>query len=136
MQVQVTPNVTLLGLGLQRVLQDRLQDPKTARRIRKLRGCIEVRIGQQSAYITVDPELIIVSGQRASKVRARLIAPDNEWLALLEGGAGRGAAIIARLEGRVRLSGNPFVAMRLLSILGAPKRTRSKIRLARELARP
>ena len=136
MQVQVTEDVTLLGLGLRRVLEARLRDEKTARKVLRLRGNFEVRVGAQVAFVTFGPEMIRIAAQPPSKVRARLVAPEGEWLGLLESGAGRGASIIARLEGRVRLRGNPFAALALLSVLGAPRSQRGKIRLARELTHP
>lgn len=110
-------HMNLLGLLLQGFLAQQLQSPKLARKARRTRGAFGVQAGQMAITLTFGPDGVVISKNFAPKTRARIIGSMEEMIALVAGGGGTIPAIIAVLEGRLKVRGNPFALLALLPIM-------------------
>jgi hypothetical protein len=109
-------HMNLLGLLLQGFVAQQLQSPKLARKALRTRGAFGIQAGQMAITLTFGPDGVVVSKNFAPKTRARIIGSMEEMIALVAGG-GTIAAIIAVLEGRLKVRGNPFALLALLPIM-------------------
>ncbi len=109
--------MNLLGLLLGGFIGKQLTDAKLARKARKLRGAFGIRAGRMAITITFGPDGVRVSKGIAPKTRARIFGSMDEMVALVAGDGSTVAAIIAVLEGRIGIRGNPFALLGLLPIM-------------------
>ena len=132
MRVTFTDDVGVLGLAVGRVLEARTQCSDKARKLAKLRGTFVLLAGNQSVTLDFDPSGVIIgSGPYEGRAKATMQAPSSEWLTMLRSGGSKATALIAVLEGRMSIRGNPLAALRLFSVLGACKQHRKTIELTR-----
>lgn len=115
-QIDDAEHMNLLGLLLGGFLQRQLTDPKLARKASKMRGGFGVKAGRMAITITFAPDGVHVSKGFAQKTRARIIGSMQEMIALVSDG-GLVSSIIAVLEGRIGIRGNPFALLGLLPIM-------------------
>jgi len=116
-RVDQPEQMNLLGLLIQGFLQQRLQSPKLARKARRLRGAFGLQAGSMAITITFAPDGVVISKGIAPRTRARIAGSMGEMVAMVSGGGGLVASVIAVLEGRVSIRGNPFALLRLLPIM-------------------
>ncbi len=110
-------HMNLLGLLLAGFLRKQLTHPRLARKAGRMRGAFGVQAGRMAVTITFSPEGIRISKGFAPKTRARIFAAMEEMIALVAGSGSTVAAIIAVLEGRIGIRGNPFALLGLLPIM-------------------
>jgi hypothetical protein len=110
-------HMNLLGLLLAGFLQKQFTHPKLARKAKKMRGAFGVQAGRMAITITFAPDGVHVSKGFAKKTRARISGSMQEMVALVAGSGSTIAAIIAVLEGRLGIRGNPFALLGLLPIM-------------------
>lgn len=110
-------HMNLLGLLLAGFLGKQLTHPKLARRAGKLRGGFGVQAGRMAITITFAADGIHISKGLEHKTRARISGSMQEMVDLVAGDGGTVAAVIAVLEGRIGIRGNPFALFGLLPIM-------------------
>jgi len=116
-RVHDAEHMNLLGLLLQGFVEQQLQSPKLARKARRVRGAFGVQAGQMAITMTFGPDGVVISKNFAAKTRARISGSMEEMIALVAGGGGAMGAVIAVLEGRLKVRGNPFALLGLLPIM-------------------
>ncbi len=116
-QIDDAEHMNLLGLLLVGFVQRQLSSPKLERKAKKLRGAFGVQAGQMAITLSFAPEAVTVSKGIASKTRARITGSMQDMIDLVAGDGGTIAALIAVLEGRISVGGNPFALLGLLPIM-------------------
>lgn len=115
-RVDDAERMNLLGLLLQGLLLQQIQDPKLRRRAQRLRGHFGVQVADMAVTLAFSPEGIALRKGMVRPLRACVRGPMKEVIALVTGGNFVVAAI-AVLEGRIGISGNPFALLRLMPLL-------------------
>lgn len=110
-------HMNLLGLLLAGFLRKQLTNPRLARKASRMRGAFGVQAGRMAITLTFAPEGIRISKGFAPKTRARILGSMEEMIALVAGSGSTIAAVIAVLEGRIGIRGNPFALLGLLPIM-------------------
>jgi hypothetical protein len=121
-RVEEAERMNLLGLLLQGFLTQQLASPKLAKKARKLRGDFGVHVADMAVTLSFAPDAVTVRRGIAGRVRAGVRGSMKEMIPLVTGGGGLVPAMIAVLEGRIEISGNPFALLRLMPLLLAPAR--------------
>lgn len=116
-------NMNLFGLLLAGFLSKQLASPKTAKKVRKMRGSYGIRAGTMQVTVVFGPDGVLVHRGLVCRTRARIAASVQEFVALVMAGSVL-AAVIAVLEGRVCIGGNPFALVKLLPIMLTKKAPR------------
>ncbi len=114
--VENPEQMNLLGLLIKGFLEQKLHDPKLARKAKRLRGAFGMKTGSMAITLSFRPEGVTISKGIAAKTRARIDGPMGEMVALVTDG-GLVLATIAVLEGRISIGGNPFALLGLLPIM-------------------
>ncbi len=109
-------HMNLLGLLLAGFLQKQLTNPRLARKAKRMRGAYGIRAGRMAITITFAPDGVSVTKGFAEKTRARIFGSMEEMVALVTDG-GIISSMIAVLEGRIGIRGNPFALLGLLPIM-------------------
>lgn len=109
--------MNLLGLLLAGFLRKQLTHPRMARKAARIRGAYGIRAADMAITLTFTPETIRISKGFSKKTRARIFGSMEEMIALVAGSGSSIAAIIAVLEGRIHIRGNPFALLRLLPLM-------------------
>jgi hypothetical protein len=109
-------HMNLLGLLLKGFLEKQLSDPKILRRASRLRGEYGIAAGQMAITLVFGPATLTLRKGISPSSRARVSGPMHEMLDLVSAGS-LGAAVIAVLEGRISIGGNPFALLGLLPVL-------------------
>jgi hypothetical protein len=110
-------HINLAGLLFAGFLRKQLNSPKLARKASRIRGAFGVRVGRMEITLTFTADGIQISKGIAPKTRARIGGAMEEMIALVSGSGSTIGAIIAVLEGRITIRGNPFALLRLLPIM-------------------
>ena len=105
--------MNLLGLLMRSVLEQALADPTKAKKARRLRGEVLLRGGRMQIVVAFTPGGISIRRAIGAAPRTHV---EGDLRSLLEVALGR-ALILPVLTGRVRVGGNPFVLLRLVSLL-------------------
>lgn len=109
--------MNLLGLLIKGFLEQRLDSPKLARKAKRLRGDFGLQAGAMAITLGFTPQGVVIKKGMAKKTRARIMGPMGEMVELVSGGGGLIASMIAVLEGRISIRGNPFALVGLLPIM-------------------
>jgi len=114
------PRASLLALLLRNLLATNLADERLAARARTLHGDVLVDAGGMTVTLRFgDAGVEVVTGvpADAGRPRARVRGSLTTFLALSTGGGVAGPV----LSGALRIGGNPFVLLRLMRLIRAPK---------------
>ena len=93
-----------------------MADDETYRRVRGLRGDIEVGAGDMAVTLRFSEGTLTIISGTVEKPRAR-VAGDMSALLGIVGGGGLVGPV---LSGAVRIGGNPFVLLKLLPLMKKP----------------
>ena len=120
-QVQEPERMNLLGLLLQGYLERQLREPSLQRKAARLRGDFGVRVGEMGVTLSFGPQNLTIRRGMEGRTRARMTAPMEELVPLVASNTGTVgtylAAVVAVLEGRISIGGNPFALLGLLPLM-------------------
>ena len=102
----------LLGLLLGQMFRDLVSHERGWRRARRLRGDLEIQLGQMKATVRFDGETVVVFHGPSPAPRARLRGDMTSFVQLARAGPMELAETLFR--GGVRIRGNPLFLMQLL----------------------
>jgi len=122
--IEEAERMNLLGLLLQGFLSQQLAEPRLQKRARRLRGQFGVQVADMAVTLGFSPEGVVIRKGLVRPLRATVRGPMKEMIPLVTGG-GFVVAVIAVLEGRVSISGNPFALLRLMPLLFASDKVRT-----------
>lgn len=114
--VEDPEHANLLALLLQGYLAQQVRHPRLAKKARRLRGAFGVQVGTMAVSITFSPQGVSIRSGAEGRTRARVRGPMEEMIPLVLHGHLL-AAVIAVLEGRIAIRGNPFALLGLLPLL-------------------
>lgn len=114
--VDDSEHANLLALLLQGYLAQQVSDPRLARKARRLRGSFGVAVGSMAVRIEFAPQGVTLHSGAQGRTRARVHGAMEEMIPLVLRGS-LVAAVIAVLEGRIGIRGNPFALLGLLPLL-------------------
>ncbi|MCL2824316.1 MAG: SCP2 sterol-binding domain-containing protein [Polyangiaceae bacterium] len=121
MSIEVTidqpEHMNLAGLLFAGFLSGQLSSPKLARRASRIRGAFGFQVGQMQFTVTFRKDSIHISQGFATNTRARVAGPLSEITSLITGPNTPIIPLIAVLEGRLQIRGNPFALLRLMPIM-------------------
>jgi hypothetical protein len=117
-RLEEAERMNLLGLLLQGFLSQQLADTRLQKRARRLRGQFGVQVADMAVTLGFTPEGILIRRGMVRPLRASVRGPMKEMIPLVTGG-GLVVALIAVLEGRISISGNPFALLGLMPLLFA-----------------
>jgi hypothetical protein len=120
-RVEDPEHMNLLGLLLQGFLSQQLAAPKLERKARRLKGDFGVQVADMAVTLSFSPQGLVVRNGLAPRVRATVRGSMKEMMPLVVEG-GLIPAVIAVLEGRIRISGNPFALLGLMPLLLGSRR--------------
>ncbi|MBI5535338.1 MAG: hypothetical protein HY898_21600 [Deltaproteobacteria bacterium] len=126
-QVNDPEHMNLLGLLIQGFLSQQLAIPRLERKARRMRGNFGVRVADMAITLSFSPEGVVVHKGIAPRVRAMVEGAMNEMIPMVTGGGGMIPAVIAVLEGRITISGNPFALLGLMPLLMGSKKPAPKV---------
>ena len=118
-QVEDAEHMNLLGLLLHGFLDQQLASRRLANKARRLRGDFGVRVGDMAVTLSFAPDTVTIRNGLSGRLLATVRGPMNEMIPLVTGGGGMVPAMIAVLEGRIGISGNPFALLKLMPLLMA-----------------
>jgi hypothetical protein len=123
-RIEDAERMNLLGLLLQGFLSRQLVDPKLQRRARRLRGQFGVQVADMAVTLGFSPEGVLIRRGMVRPLRATVRGSMKEMIPLVTSG-GLTVAVIAVLEGRVSISGNPLALLRLMPLLFASNKAKA-----------
>jgi hypothetical protein len=110
-------HMNLLGLLIKGFMEQKLESPRLARKAKRLRGAFGLQAGSMAITLSFSPQGVVIYKGIAKRTRARISGEMGEMVELVSGGGGLISSMIAVLEGRVTIRGNPFALLGLLPIM-------------------
>jgi len=119
--------MNLLGLLMKGLLEENLSRPGRLAGVRKLRGDVLVQAGQMSVTLRFGDDGLLVVAGRVGRPRATV---RGGMTALLGVVTRQGGLVRPVLAGRVKVSGNLLLLLRMLPLIrvAGPRRERSEKR--------
>ena len=106
-------HMNLLGLLMAGLLESRLSDPALRDRALRMRGAVAVRAGDMEVALRFGETGPVVQALGQGRFRARVSGSMPAMLGVVSGGP----MVSPVLQGRLRVSGNPFWLLSLLPLL-------------------
>jgi putative sterol carrier protein len=107
--------MNLLGLMLGSILENKIQNPGDAKHLSTLKGTAAVTVGKMSIGIAFGQGTVRVTSGIPEKATARVSGQMKEFLDVSVGKN----PVVPFLRGRIRISGNPFLLLKMLAIFKA-----------------
>lgn len=117
------PRMNLLGLLMRGLLASNLADPVLYARARALCGDVRVEAGTMAVTLRFDGKRIVITLSGDGRPRARVRGSMSALLGMVAGN-GIVAPVLTRA---VRIGGNPFMLLRMLPLIQAPKGAAAQI---------
>ena len=115
--VEKPEKMNLLGLLMRNLLATNLADDGLYERVTRMRGDVRIKAGGMSVVLRFGGAALGIVSDTGGPVRARV---GGSMPALLGMVAGQGM-VKPFLTGAVRIGGNPFVLLKMLPLIRAPK---------------
>ena len=109
--------MNLLGLLMHGLIESNLRDPAVAAAVGRIRGDVFVQAGDMGVTLRFGGGVVSIQRGDSGRSIARVRGGMQDLLGMVTG-AGLVGPVLA---GRVRIGGNPFVLLRILPLIRAPK---------------
>ena len=108
--------MNIAGLLLAAFLREQIKQPKFVQKAQCIHGVFGFQIGLMAFNARFESNSIIIQNGTTPKTRACITGSFEETLSFFAGSRSTISTIIAAIEGRITIRGNPFAALQLLSL--------------------
>ena len=105
--------MSILGLLMQGTLENSLRDSGNIGRARRLSGVVAVRAGKMAVALCFQGDRLVISSEIPERPAAGVSGGMSDLLGVVVGEG----MVWPVLSGRVRISGNPFMLLKMLPLI-------------------
>ena len=116
-EVEHPESISLMGLLMRGLIEENLRIEANARRVARMRGDVAVQAGGMAVTLSFGDGGVTIRGGTPEHPAARVSGGMEDLLGMVTGGGLVGPV----LSGRVRIGGNPFMLLRILPLIRAPR---------------
>ena len=109
-------SMNLMGLFLKTILERNMENASKAAVIQNMRATIDVKGGKMGVSLIIDRGTITIERGSPQRSNSRIAGTLDSMLSICTGGS----YVAPVLSGKVKIGGNPFLLLRLLSLLRVP----------------